>query len=152
MTDETFLILWILSFGIYILAYTFWIPLRTQKKIEDWLRSDDSDETLLLSLNVITKEIREKALVDFEEFMMPRAKEAFQQFWAGAMGNAAQALGKTEEGSGLALLQSMSKDLAGQPWYVQAAASKLLPVLTDAAKKSGEGSASTVQESMGLRK
>jgi len=152
MSDETFLILWIFSFGIYILAYTYWIPLRTQKKIEQWLRSESSDETLLLSLEVITKEIRERAIVDFEEFMLPRAKEAFQKFWAGAMGNAAQSLGKTEEGSGLALLQSMSKDLQGQPWYVQAAASKLLPVLTEAANKTGEGSVSKAIEHMGLRK
>ena len=29
----------------------------------------------------------------------------------------------------------MTQDLSGQPWYIQAAASKLLPIITDAAAK-----------------
>jgi hypothetical protein len=134
MTDSVFAVIWILSFGLYLLIYTFWIPLKTQKKIEDWLLSDESDTTLLLSLEVIVKRIREQMLQDFEEFMMPRAKEGFRDFWKGAMGNAAKELKKGEEGSEMSILHSMTKDLSGQPWYVQAAASKLLPIISNATK------------------
>ena len=75
MTDATFAAIWILSFGLYLLIYTYWIPLKTQQRIEQWLRSEESDETLLMSLEVITKRIREQMLVDFEEFMLPQARE-----------------------------------------------------------------------------
>jgi hypothetical protein len=138
MTDQTFALIWVLSFSLYFLIYTFWIPYKTQRRIEDWLRSSDSDETLLLSLSVIVKSIREQALHDFEEFMLPRARESFKNFWSGAMGNAVKEIGKTEEGSKLAMIQSMASDLEGQPWYVQAMASKLLPVLEKSSKAIGE--------------
>jgi len=134
MTDELFALVWVLSFGLYLLIYTYWIPLRTQKKIESWLMSEESDETLLASLGVITTKIREQTLVDFEEFMIPQARKSAIDFWNGAMGNAAQELGKTEEGSQLSLLHSMTEELKDQPWYVQAAASKLIPVISKAAK------------------
>jgi hypothetical protein len=151
MTDTTFAVIWILSFGLYFLIYTFWIPLKTQKRIEDWLRSDESDETLVLSLQVIISEIRKQTLIDFEEYMLPKARENLQKFWSGAMGNAAQALENTEEGSNLSLLHNMTKDLSGQPWYVQAAASKLLPMLTDAAQNAKAPEAGAVM-GMGLAK
>ena len=64
MTDEIFALVWVLSFGLYLLIYTYWIQLRTQKKIESWLISEESNETLLASLGVITNQIREQALVD----------------------------------------------------------------------------------------
>ena len=134
MTDELFALVWVLSFGLYLVIYTYWIPLRTQKKIESWLMSEESDETLLASLGVITTKIREQTLVDFEEFMIPQARKSAIDFWNGAMGNAAQELGKTEEGSQLSLLHSMTEELKDQPWYVQAAASKLIPVISKAAK------------------
>jgi len=85
MTDATFAAIWILSFGLYLLIYTYWIPLRTQEKIESWLRSEESDETLLMSLEVITKRIREQMLIDFEEFMLPQARDNLKQFWAGKL-------------------------------------------------------------------
>ena len=113
--------------------------------------SDESDDTLVQSLEVIIKEIRKTTLVDFEEFMLPRAKEAAQKFWSGAMGNAAKQLGKTEEGSQLNMLSEMAKDLSGQPWYVQAAASKFLPMLQNAAG-SEKGAATAVSKGIGLRK
>ena len=134
MTDATFAAIWILSFGLYLLIYTYWIPLKTQKKIEHWLISEESNETLLASLSVITNQIREQALVDFEEFMIPQGRKAAIDFWNGAMGNAAQKLGDTEEGSQLSLLHSMTEELKDQPWYVQAAASKLIPVISKAAQ------------------
>ena len=99
MNDETFAVIWVLSFLLYLVIYTFWIPLKTQERIEDWLLSNESDETLVQSLEVIVKEIRKTTLTDFEEFMLPRAKEAAQKFWSGAMGNAAKQLGKSEEGN-----------------------------------------------------
>ena len=151
MNDETFAVIWVLSFLLYLVIYTFWIPLKTQERIEDWLLSDESDETLVQSLEVIIKEIRKTTLVDFEEFMLPRAKEAAQKFWSGAMGNAAKQLGKTEEGSQLNMLSEMAKDLSGQPWYVQAAASKFLPMLQNAAG-SEKVAGSTVSKGIGLRK
>ena len=151
MNDETFAVIWVLSFLLYLVIYTFWIPLKTQERIEDWLLSDESDETLVQSLEVIIKEIRKTTLVDFEEFMLPRAKEAAQKFWSGAMGNAAKQLGKTEEGSQLNMLSEMAKDLSGQPWYVQAAASKFLPMLQNAAG-SEKGAATAVSKGIGLRK
>jgi hypothetical protein len=138
MTDAMFAAIWILSFGLYLLIYTYWIPLRTQKKIEHWLMSEESDETLLASLSVITNKIREQALVDFEEFMIPQARKSAIDFWNGAMGNAAQKLGETEEGSQLSLLHSMTEELKDQPWYVQAAASKLIPVIQKAADNQGK--------------
>ena len=138
MNDTTVLAIWILSFGLYLLIYTYWIPLRTQKKIEHWLMSEESDETLLASLSVITNKIREQALVDFEEFMIPQARKSAIDFWNGAMGNAAQKLGETEEGSQLSLLHSMTEELKDQPWYVQAAASKLIPVIQKAADNQGK--------------
>ena len=67
------------------------------------------------------------------------------------MGNAAKELGKTEEGSQLNLLSNMTKDLAGSPWYVQAAASKLLPIIENATNKQS-GAVNTVSKGMGMRK
>ncbi len=134
MTDQQFLLIWILSFFLYFTIYTIWIPLKTQKKIESWLKSSESDETLLMSLEVITKKIREQMLIDFEEFMLPQARESLQKFWSGAMGNAAKELKGSEEGSQLSFLHNMTQDLSGQPWYIQALGSKLLPAITDAAK------------------
>ena len=151
MNDETFAVIWVLSFLLYLVIYTFWIPLKTQERIEDWLLSNESDETLVQSLEVIIKEIRKTTLVDFEEFMLPRAKEAAQKFWSGAMGNAAKQLGKTEEGSQLNMLSEMAKDLSGQPWYVQAAASKLLPMMEKAANPQKDGTR-TESSGMGIRK
>jgi len=151
MNDETFAVIWILSFGLYFLVYTFWIPLRTRKNIETWLRSDESDETLLMSLEVIVKRIREQTLVDFEEFMLPQARDSLKKFWAGAMGNAAQELKGSEEGSQLSLLHNMTQDLSGQPWYIQAAASKLLPMITEAAAKGSKTKTDAVL-GMGLQK
>jgi len=134
MNDETFYAIWIFSFFLYFTIYTIWIPLKTQKKIESWLKSSESDETLLMSLDVITKKIREQMLIDFEEFMLPQARESLQKFWSGAMGNAAKELKGSEEGSNLSLLHNITQDLSGQPWYVQALASKMLPMITEAVK------------------
>ena len=138
MTDQLFALVWVLSFGLYLLIYTYWIPLRTQEKIESWLMSEESDKTLLASLGVITNQIREQTLVDFEEFMIPQARKSAIDFWNGAMGNAAKELGKTEEGSQLSLLHSMTEELKDQPWFVQAAASKLIPVIQKAADNQGK--------------
>jgi len=151
MTDLTFALIWILSFFLYLGIYTWHIPLRTQKKIESWLKSDESDETLLLSLEVITKKIREQMLIDFEEFMLPQARENLQKFWAGAMGNAAKELKGSEEGSNLSLLHNITQDLSGQPWYVQALASKMLPMITEAVKTQPERTTDSVIR-MGLQK
>jgi len=151
MNDEQFLIVWIMSFLLYLLIYTFWIPLKTQKKIETWLLSEESDEALNEGLEVIVRSIREQTLKDFEEFMLPRARESLQKFWSGAMGNAAKELGKTEEGSQLNLLSNMTKDLASSPWYVQAAASKLLPIIENATNKQG-GAVNTVSKGLGMGK
>ena len=151
MNDIQFLIVWIMSFLLYLVIYTYWIPLKTQKKIETWLLSKESDEALNQGLEVIVKSIREQTLQDFEEFMLPRARESLQKFWSGAMGNAAKELGKSEEGSQLSLLHNMTKDLSGQPWYVQAAASKLLPIIENASKTQ-KVAVDTVSEGMGLRK
>ena len=129
-----FFLVWFLSFGIYLIIYTWWIPIRTRKNIEAWLMDSESDETLLASLEVITKKIREQMLIDFEEFMLPQARESLQKFWSGAMGNAAKELKGSEEGSNLSLLHNITQDLSGQPWYVQALASKMLPMITEAVK------------------
>ena len=151
MNDEQFIVVWIMSFLLYLVIYTFWIPLKTQKKIETWLLSKESDEALNEGLEVIVRSIREQTLKDFEEFMLPRARESLQKFWSGAMGNAAKELGKGEEGSQLSLLHNMTKDLSGQPWYVQAAASKLLPIIQNATNKQS-GAVDTVSKGMGMRK
>ena len=134
MTDAIFAAIWILSFGLYLLIYTYWIPLRTQEKIESWLKSEQSDETLLLSREVITKKIREQMLIDFEEFMLPQARENLKKFWAGAMGAAAKEMKHSEEGGQLSLMHTIANDLSDQPWYIQALGSKLLPAIADAAK------------------
>ena len=151
MTDQTFAIIWILSFGLYFLIYTFWIPVKTQQRIENWLRDSESDETLLLALEVIVKRIREQTLYDFEEFMLPQARENLQKFWSGAMGNAAKELKKSEEGGQLSLMANMANELSGQPWYVQAAASKLMPIIQEAASKEPKPKP-TKNLGMGLRK
>ena len=151
MTDELFALVWVLSFGLYLLIYTYWIPLRTQQRIESWLRSEESDETLLMSLEVITKRIREQMLIDFEEFMLPQARENLKKFWAGAMGNAAKELKNSEEGAGMSMLHNLASELDGQPWYIQALGSKLLPAITEAAKKQPK-SAETQTLGMGLQK
>jgi len=150
MNDEQFIVVWIMSFLLYLVIYTFWIPLKTQKKIETWLLSKESDDALNQGLEVIVKSIREQTLQDFEEFMLPRARESLQKFWSGAMGNAAKELGKGEEGSQLSLLHNMTKDLSGQPWYVKAAASKLLPIIENASKTQ-KVAVDTVSKGMGLR-
>jgi len=151
MTDNTFYLIWLISFFLYFVIYTFWIPYRTQVRIEQWLRSEDSDDTLLLSMGVIVKSIREQALHDFEEFMLPRARESLQKFWSGAMGNAVKEIGKTEEGSKLSMLSDMAKDLSGQPWYVQAMATKFLPIIENATKTQGNVK-QTLEKGLGLRK
>ncbi len=136
MTDLTFAIIWLISFFLYLGIYTWHIPLRTQKRIETWLRSEESDETLLLSMEPITGKIREQMLIDYEEFMLPQARENLKKFWAGAMGAAAKEIGSSEEGGQMSLMHSMTKELETQPWYIQAAASKLLPVISKAAAES----------------
>ena len=151
MTDNTFYLIWLISFFLYFVIYTFWIPYRTQVRIEEWLRSEDSDDTLLLSMGVIVKSIREQALHDFEEFMLPRARESLQKFWSGAMGNAVKEIGKTEEGSKLSMLSSMAQDLSGQPWYVQAMATKFLPIIENANKTQGNAK-KTLEKGLGIRK
>ena len=57
MNDIQFLLVWILSFTLYLLIYTYWIPLKTQKKIETWLLSSESDAALNEGLDVIVKSI-----------------------------------------------------------------------------------------------
>jgi len=151
MTDEQFLLIWIASFFLYFTIYTIWIPLKTQQKIESWLKSSESDETLLMSLEVITKKIREQMLIDFEEFMLPQARENLQKFWAGAMGNVAKEMKGSEEGSNLSLLHNITQDLSGQPWYVQMLASKMLPMITEAVKTQPKRTSDAVI-GMGLQK
>ena len=151
MTDETFAVIWILSFGLYFAIYTFWIPLKTQKRIEDWLRGSESDETLLLALEVVVRRIREQTLVDFEEFMLPQARENLQKFWSGAMGNVAKEMKKTEEGGQLNLMHNVASALQNESWYVQALGSKLLPMIAEASQKEGKPKPSQI-EGMGLRK
>jgi len=152
VTDELFALVWVLSFGLYLLIYTYWIPLRTQKKIESWLLSEQSDETLLASLGVITNQIREQTLVDFEEFMIPQARKAAIDFWNGAMGNAAKELGKTEEGSQMSLLHNMTDELKDQPWYIQAAASKLIPLINKVAEANQGDAITKPLKGLGLHK
>ena len=151
MTDLQFAVIWILSFGLYFLIYTFWIPLKSQKKLEKWLRSAESDETLLEALEVIVKRIREQILFDFEEFMLPEARKSLQSFWSGAMGNAAKELKKTDDGGKLSLMANMASELEGSPWYIQAAASQLMPVLQKAASKEPKPTDKLIK-GMGLQK
>jgi len=150
VTDQQFLLIWILSFFLYFTIYTIWIPLKTQKKIESWLKSSESDETLLMSLDVITKKIREQMLIDFEEFMLPQARESLKKFWAGSMGAAAKELKGSEEGSQLSFLHNITQDLSGQPWYIQALASKMLPMIADATNKQTKSTSKQVL-GMGLQ-
>ena len=149
MNDQTFAVIWILSFGLYFLIYTFWIPLKTQRRIENWLRDSESDETLLLALDVIVKRIREQTLVDFEEFMLPQARENLQKFWAGAMGNVAKEMKNSEEGSNLNMLHNIANELSGQPWYVQALGSKLMPIIQKSIDE-GKGAEKVAEVGMGL--
>ena len=151
MTDQQFLLIWIFSFFLYFAIYTVWIPLKTQKKIESWLKSSESDKTLLMSLDVITKKIREQMLIDFEEFMLPQARESFQKFWTGAMGHAAKELKNSDQGSNLSLMHSITKELENQPYYIQMLGAKLLPIITEAAKKQPIGK-SVAEIGMGLQK
>jgi len=151
LSDAAFYLFALISFVIYFLIYTYYVPLKTQQKIESWLKSAESDETLLMSLDVITKKIREQMLIDFEEFMLPQARESLQKFWSGAMGNAAKELKGSEEGSNLSLLHNITQDLSGQPWYVQALASKMLPMITEAVKTQPKRTSDTVI-GMGLQK
>ena len=151
MTDIEFALIWALSFLLYLVIYTYWIPLKTQKRIETWLRGSESDETLLLALEVIVKRIREQTLIDFEEFMLPQARDNLQKFWAGAMGNVAKEMKNSEEGSNLHLMHNIANELSSQPWYVQALGSKLLPMIAEQPKNSDL--AKTVKEvGMGLQK
>ena len=115
------------------------------------MKSAESDATLLMSLDVITKKIREQMLIDFEEFMLPQARESLQKFWAGAMGNAAKELKGSEEGSNLSLLHNITQDLSSQPWYVQALASKMLPMITEAVKTQPKRTSDAIL-GMGLQK
>jgi len=146
-----FFLIWFLSFGLYLAIYTWWIPLKTQKKIESWLKSSESDETLLMSLDVITKKIREQMLIDFEEFMLPQARDSLKKFWAGSMGAAAKELKGSEEGSQLSLLHNLTQDLSGQPWYIQALASKMLPMIAEATNKQTKSTSEHIL-GMGLQK
>jgi len=123
---------------------------KLSKKIESWLKSSESDKTLLMSLDVITKKIREQMLIDFEEFMLPQARESFQKFWTGAMGHAAKELKNSDQGN-LSLMHSITKELENQPYYIQMLGAKLLPIITEAAKKQPIGK-SVAEIGMGLGK
>ena len=83
--------------------------------------------------------------------MLPQARKNLQKFWSGAMGHAAKELKGSDEGSQLSLLHNMTKDLEGSPWYVQALASKMLPIITEAAAKGSKSTTDAVM-SMGLQK
>ena len=136
MTTAEFALVWLFSFCLYLIIYTYWIPLKTQRRIETWLLSSESDAALNEGLDVIVRSIREQTLHDFEEFMMPQARESLKKFWAGAMGAAAKELQGSDEGSQLSLMHSMADELKDQPWYIQAAASKLIPIINKAAEGS----------------
>ena len=151
MSDAAFYLFALISFVIYFLIYTYYVPLKTQQKIESWLKSSESDETLLMSLDVITKKIKEQMLIDFEEFMLPQARESFQKFWTGAMGHAAKELKNSDQGSNLSLMHSITKELENQPYYIQMLGAKLLPIITEAAKKQPIGK-SVAEIGMGLLK
>jgi len=151
MTDELFYIFALVSFCIYFIIYTFWVPLKTQQRIEKWLMSAESDETLLASLEVITTKIREQLLIDFEEFMLPQARDSFKNFWNGAMGNAAQELAKTDEGGQLSIMHNLADSLKNESWFVQAAASKLIPLLSKAAENQTDATV-TPLKGLGLTK
>ena len=135
MTDTEFALIWALSFLLYLLIYTYWIPLKTQKRIETWLKSSESDDTLLEALEVIVKRIREQMLIDFEDYMLPKARENMQKFWSGAMGNVAKEMKNSEEGSQMNMMHNIASELSGQPWYVQALGSKLMPILAKASNE-----------------
>jgi len=66
------------------------------------------------------------------------------------MGAAAKELKGSEEGSQLSFLHNMTQDLSGQPWYIQALASKMLPMIADATKKQ-PGSTSKQVLGMGIQ-
>lgn len=151
MTDAAFYLFALISFVIYFIIYTYYVPLKTQQKIESWLKSSESDKTLLMSLDVITKKIREQMLIDFEEFMLPQARESFQKFWTGAMGHAAKELKNSDQGSNISLMHSITKELENQPYYIQMLGAKLLPIITEAAKKQPIGK-SVAEIGMGLQK
>jgi len=135
MTDETFAIIWILSFFLYLLIYTYHIPRMTQKRIEVWLRDSESDDTLLEALEVIVKRIREQTLIDFEEYMLPLARKNLQKFFSGAMGNVAKEMKDGEEGSKMKMMHDIANELSDQPWYVQMLGSKLMPILAKASNE-----------------
>jgi len=147
MTDAAFYLFALISFVIYFIIYTYYVPLKTQQKIESWLKSAESDETLLMSLDVITKKIREQMLIDFEEFMLPQARDSLKKFWAGSMGAAAKELKGSEEGSQLSIMHGITSELSGSPWYVQALASKVLPMIAEAGKKQ---TTSTSKQNQGM--
>ena len=80
--------------------------------------------------------------------MLPQARKNLQKFWSGAMGNVAKEMKNSEEGSQMNMMHNIASELSGQPWYVQALGSKLMPML---AKSMEEGKSETVQElGMGL--
>ena len=79
--------------------------------------------------------------------MLPQARESFKKFWAGSMGAVAKELKGSEEGSQLSMLHSMTKDLSSQPWYIQMLGSKLLPIITEAAKNQPK---STTDAALGM--
>jgi len=83
--------------------------------------------------------------------MLPQARDSFKNFWNGAMGNAAQELAKTEEGAELSILHGMASELKDQPWYVQAAASKIIPLISKAAENQGNAT-TTPLKGLGLGK
>jgi len=135
MNDSIFAIIWLFSFFLYFLIYTYHIPRMTQKRIEVWLRDSESDDTLLLALEVIVKRIREQTLIDFEEYMLPLARKNLQKFFSGAMGNVAKEMKEGEEGSKMKMMHDIANELSDQPWYVQMLGSKLMPILAKAESK-----------------
>ena len=96
--------------------------------------SEESDETLLASLSVITNKIREQALVDFEEFYDPSSEKERNRFFGTVLwGMLPKNWARRRKDRSCLLLHSMTEELKDQPWYVQAAASKLIPVIQKAA-------------------
>ena len=151
MTPEIILglLAWTLLTIGYFTAIVWVAPKRAREEWVNWVRSPASDEVLIEALEGYTNHLRSCQLVDFEEHILPAARKSLQDWFNGAMGNAARHLQKdSKEGAGLSIMASMAEELKDQPWYVQAAATKILPLIENAVQK--PGNADSKPQGLGL--
>jgi len=142
MSQELLFLIFMVLEGVFLITlYQFYLVPRviSPAVVEHWLSEIESGRiNLPVVLESYTGELLGQVDALFFGFTDENGKKnrgRIQKFYEGAAGKAAQAM----SGDPAALAPQMLKELKGQPWFVQAIASKVLgPALERAGEASSE--------------